>query len=31
LLKKMKFTKARLLSLPSSLNEDWISMGYPME
>ena len=31
LLKKMKFTKARLLNLPSSLNEDWISMGYPME
>jgi thiosulfate/3-mercaptopyruvate sulfurtransferase len=31
LLKKMKFTKARLLNLPASLNEDWISKGYPME
>ena len=31
LLKKMKFTKAKLLNLPTSLNEDWISKGYPME
>lgn len=31
LLKKMKFTNVRLLNLPTSLNEDWISKGYPME
>ena len=31
LLKKLKFTKPRLLNLPTSLNEDWISKGYPME
>lgn len=31
LLKKMKFTKAKLLNLPTSLNEDWISKGYPLE
>jgi thiosulfate/3-mercaptopyruvate sulfurtransferase len=31
LLKQMKFTKARLLNLPTSLNDDWISKGYPME
>ena len=31
LLKKMKFTKAKLLNLPTSLNDDWISKGYPME
>ena len=31
LLKQMKFTKAKLLNLPTSLNEDWISKGYPME
>jgi thiosulfate/3-mercaptopyruvate sulfurtransferase len=31
LLKKMKFTNARLLNLPSNLNDDWISKGYPME
>jgi len=31
LLKKMKFTKAKLLNLPTSLNEDWINKGYPME
>ena len=31
LLKKLKFTKAKLLNLPSSLNDDWISKGYPME
>ena len=30
-LKKLKFTKARLLNLPTSLNDDWISKGYPME
>ena len=31
LLKKMKFTNVKLLNLPTSLNEDWISKGYPME
>ena len=31
LLKQMKFTKAKLLNLPSSLNDDWISKGYPLE
>ena len=31
LLKQMKFTNAKLLNLPTSLNEDWISKGYPME
>jgi hypothetical protein len=31
LLKKSKFTKAKLLNLPSSLDDDWISKGYPME
>ena len=31
LLKKLKFTNAKLLNLPTSLNEDWISKGYPME
>jgi len=31
LLKKMKFTKAKLLNLPNNLNDDWISKGYPME
>jgi thiosulfate/3-mercaptopyruvate sulfurtransferase len=31
LLKKLKFTNAKLLNLPTSLNEDWISKGYPTE
>jgi len=31
LLKKMKFTNPKLLNLPTSLNDDWISKGYPME
>jgi thiosulfate/3-mercaptopyruvate sulfurtransferase len=31
LLKQMKFTNAKLLNLPTSLNEDWISKGYPLE
>ena len=31
LLKKMKYTKGKLLNLPSSLKDDWISKGYPME
>ena len=31
LLKQMKFTNAKLLNLPTSLNDDWISKGYPME
>ena len=31
LLKKLKFTNAKLLNLPSSLNDDWISKGYPIE
>ncbi len=31
LLKQMKFTNAKLLNLPTSLEENWISKGYPME
>jgi len=31
LLQKMKFKNAKLLYLPTSLNEDWMSKGYPME
>jgi thiosulfate/3-mercaptopyruvate sulfurtransferase len=31
LLKEMKFTRPRLLNLPTSLNEDWVGKGYPME
>jgi len=31
LLLKMKFTNAKLLNLPTSLNDDWISKGYPLE
>jgi hypothetical protein len=31
LVKQMKFTNAKLLNLPTSLNDDWISKGYPME
>jgi thiosulfate/3-mercaptopyruvate sulfurtransferase len=31
LLKQMKFTNAKLLKLPTSLNDDWISKGYPIE
>lgn len=31
LLKKLKFANARLLNLPTNLNDDWISKGYPME
>ena len=31
LLKKLKFTKAKLLNLPTSLKDDWISKGYPLE
>jgi thiosulfate/3-mercaptopyruvate sulfurtransferase len=31
LLKKMKFTNAKLLDLSSNLKDDWISKGYPME
>ena len=31
LLKKLKFTNGKLLNLPTSLNEDWISKGYPLE
>jgi thiosulfate/3-mercaptopyruvate sulfurtransferase len=31
LLKEMKFTKAKLLNLPTSLNDEWVSKGYPME
>ena len=31
LLKKLKFSKAKLLNLPTSLNDDWVSKGYPME
>jgi rhodanese-related sulfurtransferase len=30
-LKKLKFTNAKLLNLPSNLNDDWISKGYPLE
>jgi thiosulfate/3-mercaptopyruvate sulfurtransferase len=31
LLKKLKFTNAKLLNLPTSLDEDWINKGYPVE
>jgi thiosulfate/3-mercaptopyruvate sulfurtransferase len=31
LLKQMKFTNAKLLKLPTNLNDDWIGKGYPME
>jgi len=31
LLQKLKFKNAKLLNLPTSLNDDWISKGYPME
>ncbi len=31
LLKKLKFANPKLLNLPTSLNDDWISKGYPME
>ena len=31
LLKKLKFTNAKLLNLPSNLNDDWISKEYPLE
>ena len=31
LLKDMKFTKAKLLKLTSSLKDDWTSKGYPVE
>ena len=31
LLKKLKFTNAKLLNLPTNLNNDWISKGYPLE
>jgi thiosulfate/3-mercaptopyruvate sulfurtransferase len=31
LLTDLKFTQAKLLNLPTSLNEDWVSKGYPME
>jgi hypothetical protein len=31
LLKKLNFTNAKLLNLPTSLNDDWISKGYPLE
>jgi len=31
LLQELKFTQAKLLNLPTSLNEDWVSKGYPME
>ena len=31
LLQKMKFKNAKLLNLPTSLNDDWISKGYPLE
>ena len=31
LLQKMKFKNGKLLNLPSNLNDDWISKGYPME
>jgi hypothetical protein len=31
LLQKLKFKNAKLLNLPSSLNDDWISKGYPLE
>lgn len=31
MLKQMKFTNAKLLKLTSSLKDDWISKGYPVE
>jgi hypothetical protein len=31
LLKRSHFTKVKILKLPTNLNEDWISKGYPME
>jgi hypothetical protein len=31
LVKQMKFTNAKLLKLPTSLNDDWVGQGYPME
>ena len=31
LLQKLKFKNAKLLNLPTSLNDDWISKGYPLE
>ena len=31
LLQQLKFKNAKLLNLPTSLNEDWISKGYPLE
>jgi hypothetical protein len=31
LLQKLKFKNAMLLNLPSNLNDDWISKGYPIE
>lgn len=31
LLKQMKYTQRKLLNLPTSLKDDWISKGYPME
>jgi hypothetical protein len=31
LLQQLKFKNAKLLNLPTSLNDDWISKGYPME
>jgi thiosulfate/3-mercaptopyruvate sulfurtransferase len=31
LLQKMKFKNGKLLNLPSNLNDDWISKGYPMD
>jgi hypothetical protein len=31
LLQKLKFKNAKLLNLPSNLNDDWISKGYPVE
>jgi hypothetical protein len=31
LLHKLKFKNAKLLNLPSNLNDNWISKGYPLE
>jgi thiosulfate/3-mercaptopyruvate sulfurtransferase len=31
LVKQMKYTNAKLLKIPTSLNDDWIGQGYPME
>jgi hypothetical protein len=31
LLQKLKFKNAKLLNLPTNLNDDWISKGYPVE